>query len=79
VTRGYLVRAVDKADHRRVTVALTERGKAAAAIQAKARKKIDDELVAKVGQDDVACTRRTLAALIDLSTRGRENEDNGSQ
>jgi DNA-binding MarR family transcriptional regulator len=78
VTRGYLERAVDKADRRKVTVTLTERGKAAAAVQAKARKTIDDELVAKVGQDAVACTRRTLAALIDLGTRGRENQDDES-
>ncbi len=78
VTRGYLERAVDKADRRKVTVTLTERGKAAAAVQAKARKTIDDELIAEVGQDAVACTRRTLAALIDLGTRGRENQDDES-
>ena len=66
VTRGYLKRAADKDDRRKMIVALTERGKAAAAVQAAARKKIDDALVAKVGQDDVARTRRALAALIDL-------------
>ena len=75
VTRGYLEREVDKGDRRKMIVALTGRGKAAAAVQAKARKKIDDELVARVGQNDVACTRRTLAALIDLGIRGQENQD----
>jgi DNA-binding MarR family transcriptional regulator len=70
VTRGYLERAADKNDRRKMIVALTERGKAAAAVQAAARKKIDDALVAEVGQDGVARTRRTLMALIDLGTHG---------
>jgi len=75
VTRGYLERTVDKDDRRKMIVALTERGKAAAAVQAMARKQIDDDLIARVGQDDFACTCRTLAALIGLGTRGQENEE----
>jgi DNA-binding MarR family transcriptional regulator len=75
VTRGYLERAVDKDDRRKMIVTLTERGEAAAAVQAAARKQIDDELVARVGQDDVESTRRTLTALIDLGTHGQENHD----
>ena len=71
VMRGYLDRAVDKDDRRKLTVALTERGKAAAATQAAAREKIDAELLASVGQDDVNRTRRTLAVLIDI---GRQLE-----
>jgi DNA-binding MarR family transcriptional regulator len=74
VTRGYLERAVDKDDRRKMIVTLTERGKAAAAVQAIARKKIDDGLIARVGQDDVACTRRTLTALIELGTSGQEKQ-----
>jgi DNA-binding MarR family transcriptional regulator len=73
VTRGYLDRAADKEDRRKLTVALTERGQAAAAIQAAAREKVDAELLARVGEDDVNRTRRTLAALIEIGHR-REND-----
>ena len=66
VTRGYLERSVDKDDRRKLTVTLTERGRAAAATQAAAREKVDAHLIAKVGQEDVDRTRRTLAVLIDM-------------
>src|ERR1700759_499629 len=66
VLRGYLERTVDSEDRRKLTITLTERGRAAAAIQAAAREKIDAELLARVGQEDIRSTRRTLAALIDL-------------
>jgi DNA-binding MarR family transcriptional regulator len=72
VLRGYLERTVDAEDRRRLTVTLTERGRAAAAIQVKARERIDAALIAQVGEDDVRSTRRTLAALIRL---GREGEN----
>ena len=76
VTRGYLERTVDPEDRRKLTVTLTERGKAAAAIQAAARKRIDAELVACVGDEDVSRTRRTLAALIDMNRQEkRQDED----
>jgi DNA-binding MarR family transcriptional regulator len=78
VTRGYLERTVDKDDRRKMNVALTERGRAAAAVQAMARTKVDNQLVASVGQDDVACTRRTLTALIELGTHGQEDQDDAS-
>src|ERR1700684_4443241 len=60
VTRGYLERSPDKDDRRKLTVTLTERGKAAAATQKAAREKIDAELLASVGQDDMERARRTL-------------------
>ena len=66
VTRGYLERSMDKDDRRKLTIALTERGRAAAATQAAAREKVDAELLASVGQDDVNRTRRTLAVLCDI-------------
>jgi DNA-binding MarR family transcriptional regulator len=66
VTRGYLERAMDKDDRRKLTIALTERGRAAAATQAAAREKVDAELLASVGQDDLSRTRRTLAVLCDI-------------
>lgn len=69
VTRGYLERAVDKDDRRKLNVTLTERGRAAAAIQSAAREKVDAELLACVGPDDVLRTRRTLAVLCNIGKR----------
>jgi DNA-binding MarR family transcriptional regulator len=76
VLRGYLDRMVDEADRRRLTVALTERGKAAAAAQAAGRERIDTELARRVGADHVSHTRATLAALIDI--RRAEEADGGA-
>jgi DNA-binding MarR family transcriptional regulator len=64
--RGYLSRAVDENDRRQLIVTLTERGRAAAEVQNKARERIDADLVERVGEDDVHATRRALAALIDM-------------
>jgi DNA-binding MarR family transcriptional regulator len=75
VTRGYLERAVDKDDRRKLTVTLTERGKAAAATQKAAREKVDAELLASVGQEDVSRTRRTLAVLCDIGRQGEGDPD----
>lgn len=66
VTRGYLERAVDPQDRRKLTLTLSERGRAAAAVQAAAREKVDAALMAMVGADDIQRARRTLAALIDI-------------
>jgi DNA-binding MarR family transcriptional regulator len=74
VLRGYLERTVDEDDRRKLTVKLTERGRAAAATQATARAKIDEELIARVGAEDVSRTRRTLAALIDIGCAGDEDQ-----
>jgi DNA-binding MarR family transcriptional regulator len=74
VLRGYLERTMDAEDRRKLTVTLTERGRAAAATQAVAREKIDAELLARVGQENISRTRRTLAALIDLGRQNREDE-----
>ncbi len=70
VLRGYLQRTVDEADRRKLTVTLTERGRAAAQVQAAARAKIDAQLLARVGADTVAAARRALAALVEI---GREH------
>ncbi|HEX5424382.1 MAG TPA: MarR family transcriptional regulator [Candidatus Acidoferrales bacterium] len=72
VTRGYLQRTEDPNDRRKLTITLTERGRDAAAKQSEARKKIDAELVACVGEEDVYRTRRTLAVLIDLGHHSEE-------
>ena len=76
VLRGYLERTVDPEDRRKLTVALTERGRAAAEVQGAAREKIDSELLARVSAEDVLRTRRTLAALIDIGRQaGPESEE----
>lgn len=72
VTRGYLQRTEDEHDRRRLVVTLTERGHAAAKIQAKIRKILDQRLTRSVGTTNLEITRRTLAALIDL---GRQDSD----
>ncbi|MGA2904641.1 MAG: MarR family transcriptional regulator [Candidatus Korobacteraceae bacterium] len=75
VSRGYLERSVDEEDRRKLTVALTGRGRAAAETQRAAREKIDAELIASVGQDDVLRTRRTLAVLIDIGSQALGKQD----
>jgi DNA-binding MarR family transcriptional regulator len=71
VLRGYLERTVDDEDRRKLTVNLTARGRAAASVQAEAREKIDNELIARAGANDVRRMRKTLAILIKL----RQSED----
>jgi len=76
VLRGYLERSVDSQDRRKLTVMLTERGLAAAATQAAARKRIDSELLARVGQESIDHTCVTLAALIEIGAeQPRLDED----
>jgi len=70
VSRGYLSRAVDEQDRRRLVVALTERGRAAAATQAAARERIDSALLAKVGPECVEHTRLALATLAGMAPWG---------
>jgi DNA-binding MarR family transcriptional regulator len=76
VLRGYLERTVDAEDRRKLTVTLTERGRAAALVQGAALQKIDAELIARVGQEDFDRTRRTLGVLVDIGCEaGAEAEE----
>jgi DNA-binding MarR family transcriptional regulator len=75
VARGYLQRTEDPSDRRKLSITLTERGRDAAATQAAAGKKIDEELINRVGQENVDRTRRTLAALIELGPHGEHPAD----
>ncbi len=78
VTRGYLDRAVDHRDRRRLTVTLTERGRNAAAAIRSAVDRVDDQLLEKMGDRSVAQTRATLVALIegDGDPRRRRGDPN---
>jgi DNA-binding MarR family transcriptional regulator len=69
VARGYLTRAIDESDRRKLTVLLTERGRAAADAQAIGRMRIDEELARLVGQEAVSTLRRTLAALAQIGRK----------
>ncbi|WP_213982171.1 MarR family transcriptional regulator [Sphingomonas sp. dw_22] len=66
VLRGYLERQIDPSDRRRLTVSLTERGRAAAAAQREAGDAIDAALLARLGETKIAHAREVLATLIDL-------------
>ena len=69
VERGYLQRNVDAEDRRRLTIALSARGRAAAKVQGAARARIDEQLAERVGERNVESARRALIALIQI---GRE-------
>ncbi|MEO6800865.1 MAG: MarR family transcriptional regulator [Rhodanobacter sp.] len=75
VTRGYLQRDVDEQDRRKLTVMLTDRGREAASVQTDARKKIDADLLAHAGKGNVAITRKTLAALVEIGRRQEDDHD----
>ena len=65
VTRGYLARAGDPDDRRRLTITLTDRGLAAAEVIRNAVERVDASVLGRVGPEYVAHTRATLAALIE--------------
>ncbi len=65
VGRGYLERTVDPGDRRRLNVALTARGEAAAAVVRGAVAAVDAGLEARVGAAAIAQTRATLMALME--------------
>jgi DNA-binding MarR family transcriptional regulator len=75
VARGYLQRTEDPNDRRKLTITLTERGRDAAATQSAARKRIDTQLVERVGKESIDHTRRTLAALIEIGHHGEAKSE----
>ena len=66
VVRGYLDRSVDPDDRRRMKLALTERGEAAAKASWTATDRVDREFERAVGAKAVAQMRETLGALVGL-------------
>jgi len=75
VLRGYLERKEDAQDRRKSNIILTERGLGAAAVQRAEREKIDAEMLARVGQEDILRTRRTLGSLVELGRHFAEERD----
>jgi DNA-binding MarR family transcriptional regulator len=69
VTRDYLKREVDSEDRRRLTIGLTERGRAAARVIAAAGATVDEELISRVGPMDIERARRVLAVLVDIGRK----------
>lgn len=74
VLRGYLERQVDPEDRRKLTVTLTERGRAAFETQSAARAAVDARLAAAVGDEKMRDAKEVLAALIDIG-HGSDGED----
>jgi DNA-binding MarR family transcriptional regulator len=63
VLRGYLDRQVDPDDRRRMTIALTERGRAAAAAVRAGVEEVDDDLALRLSTAQLAGLRAGLVAL----------------
>jgi DNA-binding MarR family transcriptional regulator len=64
VLRGYLERTADDEDRRRLTITLTERGRAVIAVSSPVVEGLETELRNRVGAEYVAHARATLGALI---------------
>lgn len=78
VERGYLDRTTDPKDRRRLTLALTDRGRNAAAVVRSAVAGVDAELVRRLGRPRVATARAVLTALAELpvgAARGPVGDD----
>ncbi len=69
VLRGYLQRAVDAEDRRRLKVSLTERGQAVAAITRATIERLDHSLQERVGSAQMEQMRATLIALLEMTSK----------
>jgi DNA-binding MarR family transcriptional regulator len=69
VLRGYLTREVNPEDRRRLNIALTERGRAAAVAVRDGIAEVDAELAASVSPEDLRGLRTALAALAEIKDR----------
>ncbi len=74
VARGYVLRVPDEDDRRRLSVALTERGAAAAAEIRRAVDAVDAAFERAVGAREVVRVRAALGALVELRHETGEEE-----
>lgn len=63
---GYVERVPVPGDQRARQVRLTERGRGVLDAGRRGRRRVEEEVVAKVGPEDVAAARRALAALLEV-------------
>jgi DNA-binding MarR family transcriptional regulator len=66
VVRGYVVRQVNPDDRRRVTIALTDRGRAAASAVRSAVESVDAELESRLSAAEMVGLRAGLSALAEI-------------
>jgi DNA-binding MarR family transcriptional regulator len=74
VVRGFITRAVDPDDRRRMTLGLTDRGRAAASAIFAAATAIDDQLAEMLSPGDLAGFRAGLAALGQIKDRWKQGQ-----
>ena len=74
VLRGYLERTTNPDDRRRLDLALTDRGRAAADEVRAAVLAVDRELARKLTPDEIAALRKGLVALIEIREAAEEVE-----
>jgi len=74
VLRGYLERAVDAGDRRRMTISLTDRGRAAAAASRAAIERLDAELCDRIGPIYIGHARAALGTLAEIDRAHRQSE-----
>jgi DNA-binding MarR family transcriptional regulator len=72
VLRGYLERHPDADDRRRMTIGVTDRGKAAAAAVRAGVVAVDDELATILSPDELLGLRAGLVALIQIAERAEK-------
>ncbi|MGN6148378.1 MAG: MarR family winged helix-turn-helix transcriptional regulator [Rhizomicrobium sp.] len=72
VLRGYLEREVNDEDRRRLTMTLTQRGRAAAAVARKASESVDAKLKKRVGEKAIAEARKVLFHLVAIANEGQQ-------
>jgi DNA-binding MarR family transcriptional regulator len=68
VVRGYLERAPDPDDRRRMTVSLTDRGQLAASASRTAIEEVDARATAEVGAERMADARAVMGAVVELGS-----------
>jgi DNA-binding MarR family transcriptional regulator len=73
VVRGYLSREVNPADRRRLTIDLTDRGRAAAEAIGAAIGQVDEELATMITPAELAGLRAGLIALARIRERSRRD------